>query len=514
DERLEEVMEIETGDKLDEDSLRDDLQSIFDLDYFQQVAPDFKNYDGGVELIIEVKENPTLDEVNFVGNSVYEKERMLEIMEVELGDVINMGQLGQGLQNIESELDEEGFIPVYRYPGGHHFIDFDNIEINQQGELTIPINVGVLNEIELKGNEKTKDFVILRELSLKKGEPLKANDIQENLERLYRLEFFEEIVPEPVPSGEENNEMDLILDIKERQTGTLNVGGSWSSAEGWIGQINVQERNLLGNGQRVGFQWEFGGTRNLALDFSEPRFWGSKLSVDFSLFDREKKVNNMDERGGSITLGHPITDEWEAGIRYKLVDEWENDENGQALSSERISSITLNTSQDTRNHFFNPTKGNMYDFSLEYAGTVLGSDSEFAKFDTDLRKYFPGGEDDQAWAVRLNLGTASTELSTGQKFRIGGSETLRGYDYGDFSGEHLFLTNLEYRFPLEDNFTGVLFGDMGHVWDYDQAVKMEDLKYAVGLGIRMNTPVGQLRLDYGWNDKAQGKPHFSIGQTF
>ncbi len=521
EETIREVMQIEPGDELDEDLLRQDLQSIFDLDYFQRVAPDLREYEQGVELVINVIENPVLQEVNFIGETVYDKETLLDIMNIELGEVINMGQIGQGLRNIEDHMNQEGYLPVYGYSGSNHFIDFDNVEITRDGELTVPLSVGVLNELMLEGNTKTEDFVILREITLQQGEPIRIPELQENIRNLYMLEFFEEINPEPVQTETGSSDIDIVLNIKERQTGVLNVGGSWSSEEGWIGRINVREQNLLGYGQRISFLWEFGGVRDLSLEFQEPRFLGSHLSVGANIYDREKdhyseeeEIAYRHERGGSLTLGHPITDIWDGSLRYRLFNSKEYTAEDDLISENRISSLTFNVSQDTRDHAFNPREGSLDDFSLEYAGPILGSDQEFTKLDADIRRYIPGFEEDQAWAVRTRAGTSNGILPSGQKFSLGGSETLRGFDFGEFRGEHLFLTNLEYRFLLEDNFTGVLFADTGYVWDYNEAINISDLRFAAGLGVRMDTPVGQLRFDFGWNDDFQGKPHFSIGQTF
>ncbi|MCG8515437.1 MAG: BamA/TamA family outer membrane protein, partial [Halanaerobiales bacterium] len=101
-----------------------------------------------------------------------------------------------------------------------------------------------------------------------------------------------------------------------------------------------------------------------------------------------------------------------------------------------------------------------------------------------------------------------------EKYRLGGSETLRGYDYGSFSGNNLLLLKVEYRFPIVDNFTGVVFADGGNTWDELAEIELGELHYSLGLGIRMNTPIGMIRLDYGFNEDGGGQPHFSIGQSF
>ncbi|MCG8516178.1 MAG: BamA/TamA family outer membrane protein, partial [Halanaerobiales bacterium] len=101
-----------------------------------------------------------------------------------------------------------------------------------------------------------------------------------------------------------------------------------------------------------------------------------------------------------------------------------------------------------------------------------------------------------------------------EKYRLGGSETLRGYDYGSFSGNNLLLLKVEYRFPIVDNFTGVVFADGGNTWDELAEIELGELHYSLGLGIRMNTPIGMIRLDYGFDEEGSGQTHFSIGHSF
>jgi outer membrane protein insertion porin family len=147
---------------------------------------------------------------------------------------------------------------------------------------------------------------------------------------------------------------------------------------------------------------------------------------------------------------------------------------------------------------------------------------DFTKIQWDTRRYFPGFSD-HAWALRMKVGLSDPRTDSGglenEEYDLGGSDTLRGYDRSDFDFEDrynndLLLFNVEYRIPFNDSFTGVLFTDAGNVWEERDSISLNDLYYGYGLGVRMNTPVGQLRLDYGWNEDSDGQLHFSIGNTF
>ena len=518
------IDEVEVGEMLKEQELKNDLQAIFNMGSFQNIKPKFEQHKNGVKIIIEVVENPILKKIEFTGTKVFDKSRLMEWLGVKPGQVINMETLKSGIQKIEKEYQKAGYVPTNKYPGGYHYIDFDNVNITKEGEITIPVNVGKLNEIILKGNTKTKDFVILRELNIKKGEILKMDQVRKDLQDLYRLNYFKEINPQPIERMEESNKVNLKINFVERKTGTFNFGGGYSSKNGWIGFFKVKEDNLLGRGQRLGFEWEFGGTDQLSLNFYEPRIFGSETSFGISFFDKTEEREDHDNdvkydeerEGGSITLGHPLNESWRGSFTFKLEDWKENYPTDSSIEDNtgKTRSITLTAKQDSRNHPFNPTGGSMNTISVEHAGPELGGDQEFNKFNYDGRKYVEGFKEGHAWALRLKTGFGSDDLPDTEKYYLGGARNLRGFEEGSLKGDSLALLNIEYRFPIHDNFTGVVFSDTGNTWDSVNDIHLEEVRFSAGLGVRMNTPLGQIRLDYGWNDDGEGMPHFSIGQTF
>ena len=513
------LIETEVGNPLDEEKLKSDMQKIYELGYFQDVTISFKSYQGGLKAIFEFIEYPVINKIVIEGNESYPDEELLPLLDIEVAKVLNHNRLVEGRKKIEKLYQDNGYI----------LAGFKDINVSDDGTLELQINEGYINDIIIKGNEKTKDFVILRELEFSKGDVLNTRQMQKSFQKLVNLNLFKDFNPQLERAEGTENGANIILEVAEAKTGNLGTGVSWSTKDGWLGFINIQERNLLGKGQTLGFDWKFGGVTNYSLSFYEPWLMGTETSFGISLYDKKSDGEDSEDgeyeehrRGGSISLGHKLVEDWNGKVRFKIEDstiDWiEDDKDGNEVvtSTEEASvrSLTLQVNRNTTNHPFNPTNGAVDTFSIEYAGQMLGGDHNFTKYNADFRRFYPGFKNQHAWGLRLNAGTAQGNVPELEKYRLGGSETLRGYDNGTFAGEDMLLMKLEYRFPIVENFTGVLFTDAGNTWDQDDKIDLENLHYSYGAGLRMNTPIGQIRLDYGFNEDGKGQPHFSIGQSF
>lgn len=519
DEEILSLIETEVGSFLDEEILKADLQRIYELGYFQDVSISFESYQGGLKAIFELIEYPLVKEVIIEGNKSYSDEKLLSILDIEEGKVLNQSKLVKGRKEIDKLYQDNGYI----------LAGFKDINISDEGILKLEFNEGYINDIIIKGNEKTKDFVILRELEFAEGDILNKKEMQKSFQKLVNLNLFKDFNPQLERVQDEENAANIVIEVTEAKTGNLGAGVTYSSKDGWLGFVNVQEKNFMGNGQTIGFDWKFGGVTNYSLNFYEPWLFGTETSFGINLYDKNSDGTDSEDgdyqehrRGGSISLGHTLINEWNGKIRYriedstrKLVDD-KDAENPNIIDTQNASirSLTLQVNRNTSNHPFNPTSGAIDTFSVEYAGQVLGGDHNFTKYNADIRRYYPGFKSGHAWGVRLNAGTTEGNLPPLEEFRLGGSESLRGYDNGTFSGADMLLMKLEYRFPIADNFTGVLFTDAGNAWDASDKIALDDLHYSYGAGLRMNTPIGQIRLDYGFNDQGDGQPHFGIGQSF
>ena len=520
------AVNTEVGDQTNQENLRSDMQSVFDLGYFSDVNIVFENYEGGLNVILEVVENPVLREIKISGNQpIYSREKILETLDLQLETVLNVKKMNQNLKKLQEKMQDDGYV----------LARFKDVNISDKGVLTVEISPGYLDSVEISGNTKTEDEVILREMPITAGEVVNINKIQKGFQNLGRLGFFENINPELQRVEAEKNTAKLVINLEEGKTGNLQFGGGYSSSDGWIGFVDVSEKNLFGNGQNIGVKWQFGDTTTYSLNFNEPYLWDSNYSLGFSVYDRKTDRTTSDDldytkasRGGSITLGHPLPKDWRTSLRYRVEDTeetWDETNSsagvtkGETISDNELRSMTLSFNRDTSNSRFHPTAGSINNFSVEYAGDFIGGNMNFTKFNWDSRRYFHGFKN-HAWALRMKLGLSEPRTPLiGEEYDLGGANSLRGYERSDFDYENkannnLLLFNVEYRIPFNDSFTGVVFTDAGNVWEERDSISLNNLNYGYGLGMRMNTPVGQLRLDYGWDEDADGQLHFSIGNTF
>lgn len=523
----------EVGDRTNQETLRSDMQAVYNLGYFSDVSISFKSHEGGLHVIFEVVENPVLEDIQITGNEkIYSREKILDILDLETGSVLNVKKMNENLKKLQKQMQDDGYV----------LASYKNVNVSDQGVLNIDIAPGYLNSISVTGNTKTDEEIILRKMPVESGEIVDISRVQKGFQELSKLGYFESINPQLERVDSKENLADLIIDVTEGRTGTLQFGGGYSSADGWIGFIDVSERNLFGNGQNLGLRWQFGDTTTYSLNFYEPYLFESYYSLGFSVYDRETERTTSggydyikESTGGSISVGHPLPRDWSTSLRYRMEDTkeyWDEDIAASTLNAEEgdliedsdydLRSLTLSLDRDSSNARYHPTSGSINDFSIEQAGGALGGTMDFTKFTWDSRRYFPGFKN-HAWALRMKLGLSEPRTSSGglegEEFDLGGSDTLRGYERSDFDDQdednnNLLLFNLEYRIPFNDNITGVVFTDAGNVWEERDQITADDLYYGYGLGMRMNTPVGQLRLDYGWDEDSEGRLHFSIGNTF
>ncbi|MFW6021991.1 MAG: BamA/OMP85 family outer membrane protein [Halanaerobiaceae bacterium] len=512
------LIETEVGSPLNEEQLKQDLQTIYETGSFQDVSISFQSHDGGLKAIFELIEYPVIEKIIIEGNESFTDERLLDLIELKEDSILNHNKLLEARKAIEELYQDNGYI----------LAGFEDINITEENNLRMIINEGYINEIKLKGNEKTKDFVIIRELEFYEGDVLNIENLQNSFQKLMKLNLFENFNPHLERVEGPGNKANIVIEISEAKTGNLGAGVTWSSEEGWLGFINVQERNFLGNGQTLGFNWEFGGVTNYSINFHEPWLLGTPTSFGVSLYDKNSKGSDSDDgkykehrRGGNISLGHKLIEDWNGKIRFKIEDSTidyveDTDSEGNPLDTEKASvrSLTLQTNRDTTDHPFNPTRGAIDTFSVEYAGQILGGNFNFTKYNADVRRYYPGFKLGHAWGLRAKGGIGIGDIPELEKYRLGGSESLRGYEYGEVDGDKMLLLNAEYRFPIVDNFTGVVFTDAGNAWEFNEEVDLSKLKLSYGAGLRMNTPIGQIRLDYGFNAEGGAQPHFSIGHAF
>lgn len=541
------ALKTKPGMELTEQGLNEDLSAIYDLGWFYDLRPEFKEVPEGVQVIYHVMENPAFTKVKITGNTVVDDKKAAGFFDLEENKIINLKDVNIRVQRLEEEYRQNGYI----------LARVTDIHMDTDGTLNITVNEGIVEDFKVKGNVKTKDYVITREMKLKKGKPFNAKDARRSMQRVYNLGYFEDVNVKLNP-GKEPNSVEVEISVVEMNTGTFGIGAGYSNADGFIGMISIGDKNFRGTGDKVNIRWEFGGEDNKNYDFSYTKPWidDKETTATINLYDITNEYAdyniNGDEiarydkkrRGQELTFSRKTDNEYVSNyVTLKNRDdiykgtadgysdsgnyyEEEFDENNPywenwypKTAAERrkenfgvTRSITVGRIFDSRDNIYDPHEGKRIAYSLEWAG--LGGDFDFTKFTADYRYYYRAGGE-SVWALNLGAGYADGDMPLSQRFSMGGSDTLRGYEDDQFRGNSMLKATLEYRFPIIKKVQGVLFTDNGYAWDkrHEDEFDLGLIKNSFGVGLRINSPLGPVKLDYGYGDDG-GKFHFSFGGQF
>ena len=505
------------GEPVSEEKIQKDLQSIADTGYFFDVRASFAEGAEGLQVIFQVVENPVVTQVQII-NDVLPVTELQGYMDTRPGRILNLAELREDVRVLVDKSFEEYGMPVR----------VEDVVVNPSGEVRVVINETRIADVIITGNDKTKDYVILRELKVKSGDILDMKALNQGLRRVLMLGHFDE-VGRDFQDTDDPDKMNLVVSVTERKTGVFGGGAGYSSNEGFIGYVEVEDQNFLGRGERVNVRWEFGQKRNnYDVGFFEPYVNENGMFMGFNLYNRSSRkrrdelenIYDLHRTGGDVTLGQPLNENTNASLRLKIENtRFElNDKDSKAPDSFKgkdgtTRSLRLQTVTNTTDHPFFPTLGMKNRLSVEMGGYVLGGDNDFMKYEADFSKYLQVGSNGQSVAFRVNTGLITGDAPLQEQFYIGGSETVRGYRYGEFIGDKAVILNGEYRFPVMKAVHGVVFVDAGNAWQKDSSMRLSDLHKGYGLGVRLDTPIGVIRVDYGIGEEG-GRTYFSLGQTF
>lgn len=402
-----------------------------------------------------------------------------------------------------------------------------------------------IDRIVIRGNSRTHDNVIRRELRIEEGGVFDAKALRLSNQALQRLQFFEEVNITPEPSIDPNR-MTVVIDVKERSTGTFSIGAGYSSADKLLFMGKISENNFLGRGDSLALSASLGGTStHFNLGYTNPHVNDSELSWGFDAFHTTREYDDYtrESSGGGVRVGYPVWEKWRLYANYSLTNTDLSDVKETAsyiirnsVDIHLTSAIKLSLVRDTRNLRFGATKGSRNVLSVKYAGGPLGGDAQFTKLEGSSSWYFP-----LFWNTSLHAKIAagqvfeneSGKLPVYERFYLGGLSSIRGFKYAKISpidtetkerigGDKMWYTNLEYIFPLlkTQGINGLIFFDTGKVLsDMEDLNTSDDIKKAVGAGINWLSPMGPLQFVLGYNlDPAENEDDsvfdFSIGGSF
>ena len=513
------------GDVFAEDTVDKDRAAIYDVGLFYDIFPTFEMVLEGVIVTYHLLENPILHSVTIEGNRALKTPELRKLITTPEGEMLNTKVLHDNLQAISDRYHKDGYI----------LVKVNNLDIGRDGNLKVVINEGTLEGYVVKGNTKTKDRVIIREMRMKPGDPFNAKKARRSMQRVYNLGFFDDVNMKLNP-GIEQNSVVLEVDVVEKRTGNFTIGAGYSSSDGFIGMVGVGDRNFRGIGDAINLTFEFSGddTDNHGYTFSYRRPWLDKkeTAVTFRLYNRTYRYYDYNSNGdkveefmrkytgGEFTFSRPVSEVSTNYItlrrredryikHYSELDRstpaWEpwRDANFGVTNSLILEHIT-----DTRDNVFYPMKGNKLSLTADIAG--FGGKFKYQKYTLEENYYIKAGHA-QVLALRGMYGYGNGTIPEYSQYRIGGQNTIRGYRDEQFRGNHMWLGTVEYRFPVFSKVNGALFTDFGGTWE--SGWSPSNTYSSVGFGLSINTPVGPIRVDLA-HGKQGNRVHFSVGGTF
>ncbi len=535
---------------LKRDELNQDLERLLDFYYNQgyieaQIGePDITLSDDKTKLYLEI---PVIEGIQYkvksvelAGNRLFTTSQLMEKVTLKPGGVFSRSQLRENIEQITQTYAKQGYLLTEVYPTTRRHPETEDLD------LLVHINEGKLTYsrwIEIKGNENTRDKVIRRELKFAEGDILTSTALRRSYQRLNNLGFFQEVNLKTKPT-EEENQLDIELKVKERPTGQFSVGAGWSSVDQLVGNLGISQGNLFGRGQRLSLSGTFGRkTTTYNLGFTEPWLFDTPLTAGFDLYYRtrrrlEFKDYNINRRGGRFSFSYPLREYarlyW--GYMYEQVDVSEVSEDAPLIIRMRegernTSKVNLALGRDSRDNRLRPTRGSKHRLSFEWAGGPLGGDSYFTRIVGESGWHFP------IWwkfvlSIRGIIGYETSyngrEVPVEELFALGGDNSVRGFESWSIGpsidgevigGNKELIFNVELHFPLVDPLTGLIFFDTGGAFGEQESFRASGMREGAGIGVRFFTPVGPIRLDWGYKldrqeDESKYEWHFAIGTYF
>ena len=486
-----------------------------------------------VAIGIEEGEQFSVGAVDVSGDLLEDASRLRALVPMREGDVFVRSELGEGIMALQGLYQDRGYAyadvtPLTGVDSSQRTIDLD-FEIKKGPKVLV-------ERIVVRGNTRTRDKVIRREMRIHEGDIYSGNLIRTSKRRVQALGFFES-VDLATRQGSHGDRVVLELSVKERPAGTFQVGAGLSSGEGLIATVQVSHENLFGRGQSFGVQGMFSRQRTIfQAQFMEPYFMDTNWTLALSAFNTEQDYLSFLRRstGGYLTLGYQLVDDLRLLLTYtgESVDVSAGGdfaERAQAglFGGGFTSSAKLTLNWDRRDDRMFPTRGFYHTASVEHAPPWLMSENLFTRYTLVNRWYWPLPF---GLVGRLNMELgyiAGERYPLSERYFIGGIYSIRGYGLRSISpreqfaalgdpgahtrpfavgGNKQFITNLEVEFPIlrPMGLRGVLFYDMGNAYgrgspffqdpDYDLPLGMF---HSVGFGVRWFSPIGPLRFEYG-----------------
>jgi len=568
------VISTQPGRTTNRSQLQQDINAIFATGFFRNVRAVPEDTPLGVRVTFIVQPNPVLRGVTITGQQVLPQSVIDESFRDLYGKILNLRRFEEGVKKINAWYQDNGYVLGQIT---------DAPQVADDGTVTLVVAEGQIESVDVRFLNKegeptdatgqpiggnTRQFVITREVELKPGDIFNRTKAERDLRRVFGLGIFEDVRLALEPGTTDPRKARVIVNVIEKNTGSLAAGAGLSSATGLFGTLSYQQQNLRGRNQKLGAEVQIGERQTLFdLSFTDPWIAGDpyrtsytinafrrrSISVIFDGGEREVRLPNDDRprvvrTGAGINFTRPLSrnpfadSEWIAsvGLQYQRVSITDRkgrreseDELGNQLSFSNSGSDDLTTLQagavrDRRNDPLRPTSGSLLRFGMEQSIPVGSGSILLNRLRASYSLYLPVkytsfAPGPQTLAFSVKGGTVFGDLPPYEAFALGGANSVRGYAEGDLGAGRSFLeASVEYRFPIISFIGGALFLDAGTDLGTGKDVPGDPAGirekpgsgYGYGLGVRIQSPLGPIRIDYGINDTGDNQIHFGIGERF
>jgi len=539
------------GSSTTQSQLNNDVAAILNTGFFADARVTSSKQRDGMNVVFQVQP-VVVRSLQLSGNQVLTPTVANNFFKSQIGQPVSLTTLRQGVEQLSKWYKDNGYVLAQVVAA----------QPNRDGVVTIDVAEGVIGDINVRFLDKegkptqgrTKQDFINQELKLKPGQVFRVDVAQQDLQHLYQLGLFDNA---NISLNGDARKIDVTYDLTERPARAVNAGGGYSADTGLFGTINYKDQNFGGINQQLGGNIQV-GTRDFQFDgnFTNPYRANNPDTPGYSIdafrrrtvsqtFDDDITLANGDQAregkfGGGVSLTKPV-DEWDAsvGLNYTRTSIRDSDGNitpvdalGNSLSFsgtgiDDLLSVSAGISKDQRNNPVNPTQGSILSLSTQQSIPVGSGNILMNRVQANYSQYTPvnllGSKKPEVLAFNVQGGTTIGDLPPYMAFNLGGINSVRGYGSGDVgSGRSYVLASAEYRVPIYKPVGAVLFADFGSDLGSGDTVPGDPAGardkpgtgFGYGAGVRVDSPLGLIRADLGFNDQGESKLQFGIGQRF
>lgn len=535
-------LQLQRGDEYSRDLIQNDLKNIYQMGFFsdKMKAVPLQNPDGSISLKIVLEENTPVTDFTVDGNSVVSTDEILQFLLPLKGKPQNINDINEAIQKIQEYYNSKGYI----------LARIDTLYDDPDGTINIHINEGEISKILVSGNEKTKDYIIARNVLTEAGTVYNENLIREDLVRLYATQAFKDVKRDIQPSEEAPDKYDVTIQVEEQRTASVSIGGGLDSATGVFGSAGIMDNNFRGLNQRVGLNILAGNGVILndasivnhmnfqaELSFFEPYFLNADNSLMNKVFFRDYGSYQIplaiEKRfGAEATIAHKVKSNKHLTATMSLglekVNVSEGDDAGiaslyaaknvdisrraQQLEGGTFLSLSPGLMYDTRDSAIHPRNGVLANLRLDGAANFEDFGRSYSKLTGSVKRYVPIGKKSSLSFLARGGGKLTGEMPEVMAYRLGGPYSIRGFRMsGVGTGDAFIMGSAELATPIPfmdklkvqflDNVRMTFFLDAGKIFNptvsdiiYDRPMQA----VTAGVGLKVYIPgMGPLSVDYG-----------------